>query len=119
MNPDSGDILDAAQVEDLRGIDDGAMFAKLVRMYLVKAPERIQLLRGHVAAANFAGMAQEAHALKGASGSIGAIRVADACRQIEQAVKAQDAGPVEALTLALDEEFGRARDALQAIAGPG
>ena len=85
MSPDQGDILDAGQVEDLRGVDNGVMLARLVGMYVAKTPQRIALLRTHVAAKNFPGVANEAHTLKGASGSIGAARVSDTCLQIEQA----------------------------------
>ena len=117
MSPVRHDVLDASQVEDLRGIDDGAMLARLVGMYLSRTPERIKSLRTHVEAKNFKEIAREAHTLKGASGSIGAARVADACAQIEQAAKAQDVKSLDALVQALQEEYASAHHALQATIG--
>ena len=119
MSPVRHDVLDASQVEDLRGIDDGAMLARLVGMYLSRTPERIKSLRTHVEAKNFKEIAREAHTLKGASGSIGAARVAEVCRKIEQAGTTQAAKPLEELVPALETEFGLARDALQAMANGG
>jgi HPt (histidine-containing phosphotransfer) domain-containing protein len=119
MDSDQREVLDADQVEDLRGVDDGRMLAKIVGMYLSKTPQRILLLRTHFAAGDFAAIAREAHTLKGASGSIGASRVADTCTKIEKAGKAQDAKPLDELMQILEVEFARARDALQAMTGPG
>jgi len=117
MTGDQPEVLDASQVEDLRGIDDGAMLARLVGMYVSRTPQRIELLRTHVAARNFPEIMRDAHTLKGASGSIGAARVADTCATIEQAARAQDARPLEALMQALADEYARAHHALQAFAG--
>jgi len=114
MESDQGGVLDASQIEDLRGVDGGGLLAKLINMYLVKTPGQIQSLRTLAAAANLAAIAGEAHTLKGASGSIGATRVANACQRIEKTALAGDASPLEALLQALEAEFGRARDALQA-----
>jgi HPt (histidine-containing phosphotransfer) domain-containing protein len=119
LSPDQHDVLDVSQVEDLRGIDDGAMLARLVRMYLARTPERIKQLLAQVAAADFAAIARDAHTLKGASGSIGAARVAKVCTRIEQAAKAEDAKALEELAQALESEYARASHALRAFAGRG
>ena len=119
MTGDQPEVLDASQLEDLRGIDGGVMLTRLVGMYLSRTPERIKLLRTHVGAKNYTEIAREAHTLKGASGSIGAARVADTCAQIEQARKAQDAKRLEELVEALEAEYARARSALQAATTPG
>ena len=118
MSADQPDVLDPSQVEDLRGVDGGAMLARLVGMYLAKTPDRLKLLRLHVEAKNFIDIGREAHTLKGASGSIGAARVADTCAQIEVARKAKDEKRLEELMDALEAEYARARQALQAMAGP-
>jgi len=119
VSADQPEVLDPSQVEDLREIDDRAMLARLVGMYLSKTPDRIKLLRAHVAAKNFMEISREAHTLKGASGSIGAARVADTCAQIEVARKAKDEKRLEELMDALEAEYARARHALQAMTGPG
>ena len=117
MSPDDGNVLDAAQVEDLRGVDGGGMLARLVGMYVSKTQERIDLLRAHVAESDFAAIARVAHTLKGASGSLGAARVADTCTKIEQASKARDVKTLEELLQALEGEYARARDALRLAIG--
>ena len=119
MSADQPDVLDPSQVEDLRGIDGGAMLARLVNMYLTKTPDRIKLLREHVAARNFTEVSREAHTLKGASGSIGAARVADTCAQIEQARKAKDEKRLVELVEALEAEYARACHALKAMVATG
>jgi len=119
VSADQPEVLDPSQVEDLRGVDGGAMLARLVRMYLSKTPDRIKLLRLHVEAKNFIDVGREAHTLKGASGSIGAARVADTCAQIEAARKAKDEKRLEELMEALEAEYARACDALQATMEPG
>jgi len=119
VSPDQPEVLDASQVEDLRGIDGGVMLARLVGMYVSRTPERIKLLRAHVAEKKFTELAREAHTLKGASGSIGAVRVAATCAQIEHARKAKDEKRLEELMVTLETEYARACHALQAMAGPG
>jgi HPt (histidine-containing phosphotransfer) domain-containing protein len=114
MQPDQREVLDADQIEDLRGID-GGVFPRLVDMYVTKTPGRILLLRTHVEKNDFAAIAKEAHTIKGSSGSIGAARVANTCLRIEKACLAQDTAPFEELLRTLEGEFGRARDALRAI----
>jgi len=118
VNPAQREVLDTAQVEDLRGID-GGVFPRLVDMYVSKTPDRILQLRTHAVAGNFAAMATEAHTLKGSSGSIGAARVADTCLKIERACQAEDAAPLDELIRALEAEYGCARDALLAILDTG
>ena len=113
------EVLNTDQIEDLRGVDGGGMLARLVGMYLSKAPQRILTLRAHLAAMNLEGIAHEAHALKGASGNIGAARVASTCQLIEKAGIARDAVQLDTLLQALEGEFGQARDALQAMSKPG
>jgi two-component system sensor histidine kinase TorS len=119
VSPGQRDVLDASQVEDLRGVDGGVMLAKLVGMYLSRTPERIKQLRAHVAGQNFAEIAREAHTLKGASGSLGVARVAEVCSSLELAAKAEDPIPLGELMEALESEFARARHALQAATTPG
>jgi signal transduction histidine kinase/DNA-binding response OmpR family regulator/HPt (histidine-containing phosphotransfer) domain-containing protein len=119
-DPDQLDVLDESQIDDLRGVDGGnnGLLAKLGGMYMSKTPERILRLRSHLASKNFNELAREAHLLKGSSGSIGAARVADTCRKIEMASKAQDVKPVEELVQVLEREFLHSRDALQAMLAP-
>jgi two-component system sensor histidine kinase/response regulator len=119
--PVEREVLDASQIEDLRSIDggDSGFFAKLGGMYLTKTPERILRLRTQLASNSFGDIGKEAHMLKGASGNIGAARVADLCQRIEAASKAQDATLLDELVQALDREFGRTRDALQDLLEPG
>jgi HPt (histidine-containing phosphotransfer) domain-containing protein len=119
VSPGLRDVLDASQVEDLRGVDGGVMLAKLVGMYLSRTPERIKQLRAHVAGQNFAEIAREAHTLKGASGSLGVARVADVCSSLETAAKAEDASQFGELMEALEGEYARASYALKALVATG
>lgn len=119
MTFESSPVLDAMQVADLMALDKGkgALFAQLVKLYLSGTEDRIVQLRRHAETADAAALADAAHALRGASGNLGAVRLADLCGRVEIAGRRQDMGAAKQLLVLLDTEYAEARDALRAAAG--
>ena len=121
MSADSDSVLDAMQVAELMALDrgQGAVFAKFVNVFLSGAKDRIVQLRGHAESADASALADAAHALRGASGNLGAVRLSDLCMRIEIAGRRQDMDAAVELIALLDAEYALARGALLAAAGRG
>lgn len=121
MTFEASPVLDAAQIADLLALDkgQGTFFARFVNVFLSGAEGKIVMLRGHAESADAAAVAEAAHALRGASGNVGAVRLADLCSRVEIAGKQQDMHAARELIALLDTEFALARGALLAAASPG
>ena len=95
--------MDSAVLLKLADDLGAAHVAELCELFVADARARVQAIRSAGAAGDTAGAARAAHVLKSASGFLGAVRVADRCREIE--------------ILAADERFdqlGRRADVLAA-----
>lgn len=107
-------VLDAAQIKDLRDLDDGAgdVLASIVEVFVTQAVAQIAELKALVAAPDLVKVKDLAHGLKGASGNLGAGRLAMVCSGLEAAAKAEDGADLAAYVAAIDTEFSAARTAL-------
>lgn len=81
------EVLDPHALELLHGI--GArlgrnVLAELAEIYLATAPRTMAAIDIAMARSDPAGVAVAAHTLKGSSAGLGALRLADACRRLEQ-----------------------------------
>ncbi len=74
-------VLDA--LRDSVGGDD-AFVVDLVRTYLADAAEQLQAVEAAVAAADASALVRPAHTLKSASFTVGAMRLGEAARALEQ-----------------------------------
>jgi HPt (histidine-containing phosphotransfer) domain-containing protein len=82
-------IFDPATLEQLRELidgDDTSFLNDLFESYLSTAKDSIDSLRGD---SDQEVLRRAAHTLKGSSLNIGASRVADLCRQLENALRSQ------------------------------
>jgi HPt (histidine-containing phosphotransfer) domain-containing protein len=75
-----------ALLESIGG--DAEFMVELIDTYLADAPEQVEALRGALAAADVADLVRPAHTLKSASASLGALGLAERCRQLETSAKA-------------------------------
>lgn len=100
--------LDQAALDTLLEMvgDDPEFVDELVDAYLADAPLQISELRDAAIDGAAAGLVRPAHALKGASASIGARAVESICREIEERGRA---GSTEGIPRLL-EELDRAYD---------
>jgi HPt (histidine-containing phosphotransfer) domain-containing protein len=103
------DPLDAAAfsqtIETVGG--DLSFLAELVATYEVDGAARIADMRSALAAGAAADLQRAAHTLKGSSGTLGAVHLADLCREVEY--RARDgaldglAGPIEDIATEFDD----------------
>lgn len=71
-----------ARLSDITG-DDPAFLAELVETYLEDGAAQVAALREAVASGDPAAVVRPAHTLKSSSASIGALPLAEHCRQLE------------------------------------
>jgi histidine phosphotransfer protein HptB len=116
MTKEAIPVLDAAQVADLMGLDQGrgALYSRFVAAFVAGAGERIARLGEQARAADAAGIAGTAHAFAGSAGNVGAARLAGLLLRIEAAAKRRDVDDARALVALLEAEYTAARDALRA-----
>jgi signal transduction histidine kinase/ligand-binding sensor domain-containing protein/CheY-like chemotaxis protein/HPt (histidine-containing phosphotransfer) domain-containing protein len=114
--PLSAATLDQIRALDGPGSDD--LLVRVVNTYLADAPERAREVRGAVAAENASALGAAAHALKSASGNVGALRLAAACSALEARAREGQIGDLNAEIAAFDHEYRAARAALVSLLRP-
>ena len=98
------------------GLDDtGEVLADFIRMYTSQAPKRIAEIERLLAERDFQGVMRMAHSLKGASGNLGAVEVADVARRIELAGQAGVAEDIEVMVEEIRARYVEAEIALKAL----
>jgi HPt (histidine-containing phosphotransfer) domain-containing protein len=103
-----------AEVLDSTG-GDREFLTELIGTYLDDVPRQLAALREAASAGSADGVARAAHALKGASASLGAVGIAERSRVLELAARAgrlDDAGDQIG---DLEAEFERVAEALRSI----
>ena len=110
--------LDQAQIELLRGLDDGegAVLAEIIDQYLAQTVEGHSDLVRVTGEGDAQGLVQVAHKLRGASANVGAVVLAEICSELEAQGRAGRLEGTAGLVERFDAEFGRARDALKLAA---
>ena len=81
--PSGSGVIDHLVLEKFRE-ETGGDLNPFIEKFLVKLPHRIQAIADAVEKKNLPGVAKEAHRLKGTAGNIGAVRLVDVCRKLEQ-----------------------------------
>lgn len=111
--PDALDhVLDQGTLESLMDSvgGDAEFMIELIDTYLADAPEQLQALNTSLAAGDGEGLVRPAHTLKSASASLGALGLAERCRQLELAAKAGSlegaAGSIEEIAAELERVVG-------------
>lgn len=111
MNPGTtaADVLDAAILAQLRELDDGALglIQEMLQLFQEDTPGRLEALEAACAQGDGEHLAETAHAIKGAAGTMGASRV----RALASALEA--AGRNRPLPEALSGQIQELRDAYQ------
>lgn len=82
--------LDEATLRQLIDLDDGRteLLAELIGLFKEDSPERLRLIKKSMAEGDATATSELAHALKGASGTIGAKRMREIAHSLEKAGKA-------------------------------
>ena len=112
-------VLNSEQIDDLRGLDGGcgAVLARLVGRFVGSLEERINVISQCASESRLSDLAIAAHSLKGASGNLGALRLAAVASKLETAAHANDSSQIPALLVALRSESEIARAALTEVTG--
>ncbi|HZV35776.1 MAG TPA: response regulator [Verrucomicrobiae bacterium] len=100
-------LIDHSLIEELRGGDaDGAnMLNELIDLFLEDAPKRIAQINQFLADPQK--MAFHAHALRSMSMSLGAVRIAEICRKLEEMAHSGNEESAGRLAQELDRTFSR------------
>ena len=109
--------IDTGVISNLRALqsrNEPNLLGELIDSFLRDSPERIALIRGAAAAGDAEALFRTVHALKGGSGILGAHRMTALCDIIEELSRAGSVEGTPVLITALEEEFERVRQALQA-----
>ncbi len=112
-------VLDDATLGQLRELDDGGdgLIREMFGLFLEDVPARLLSMQNHLAEGDATSLGQEAHALKGGSGSLGASRLRYLCADLEKAGREKrldDAARILPQVLAAYDE---AKEALEGYLG--
>lgn len=117
MSPDTLPVLDSAVLKQLMVLDGGGkgLLKEMAQLFREDIGGRLEALDAALAAGNTEGLAQEAHAIKGAAGAVGARRLQNLANELERASRSGSLGSApervteirpafEEAAVALDEE---------------
>lgn len=110
------DTLDRAVLENLLELQlegEPKILGELVEALLDDTLHRLTDLRKAISRGDAQAVKETAHALKGSSGNMGAKRMAQVCEDLEETGRSGDLTPAPEQLAVLEDEFGRARAALE------
>jgi HPt (histidine-containing phosphotransfer) domain-containing protein len=96
--------VDPAALERLREqIGSGDALEHIVALFRSQTPEKLEKLGASVGSGDRKAVTEAAHFLKGSAASLGAVRMAELCQQLETNSPARSPELLEALNGAFDE----------------
>ncbi|MBI1853162.1 MAG: PAS domain S-box protein [Planctomycetes bacterium] len=112
---EAGPAVDPEVLRTISQLDDPegpSLKTELIDIFLDDAPKKCAILRDAVKKGDGAGLERAAHALKGASGNLGARPLAALCATLEQVGRSGNVSTAGAAVDRLDAELDRVREAL-------
>ena len=106
--------LDRAAIDGLLGLGGSELLSELAESFSGDTSSALAALREAAKAGDARSVERIAHSLKGGSGSMGAERMSAICAELQDVGASGDLPSVPGLLERLEEEFGRARAALEA-----
>jgi signal transduction histidine kinase/CheY-like chemotaxis protein/HPt (histidine-containing phosphotransfer) domain-containing protein len=115
--PQPSDPLDLQTLGLLRELSAGGedIFGTLVQAFATSSVDDLAALLQLAAQGRWHDVEQAAHRLKGGSGCLGAVRVANVCAAVEERVRAARTDEIGPLLTQLGQELERARGALEQV----
>ena len=110
--------LDASVLDSLRQLSEPGQLdvvKEVLGLFLMDAPARVQAIDDAASARDAAALQRSAHTLKGASGTIGAFSLQQACRALEDMGKQAAFDDVATGLDALHKEYGRVKGAIDQL----
>jgi len=111
--------LDPEVVATLRGLTVEGQpdaFVTLMTLFSTSSTALLETLRDAMARADAEGVARVAHTLKGSAANVGAVRLADACRRLEESLPG-GMGAAAAAVVQVEAAFGQVEAWLTAELG--
>jgi HPt (histidine-containing phosphotransfer) domain-containing protein len=115
-------VLDRQVIETLRQLTppgEPDVLTEVLQMFLSEVPPRIDRLRNAWNAGDIQGMYRAAHSLKGSAGNIGAKRLYDVARQLDDLGRAGDVASSAPLMDELRIEFDKVEVEIRRLIGSG
>jgi two-component system, sensor histidine kinase and response regulator len=91
--------------------------AKVVGLFLEHVPTQLAAIQAAVGAGDAEGLRQSAHKLKGSSAAVGAHRMADLCKRLQELGESGDVGAAPGPLSALSEEYAEVAGLLREEVG--
>jgi HPt (histidine-containing phosphotransfer) domain-containing protein len=116
LQPQSASALCEKTLQDLKelGSEMGdSFYPELLERFGRDAVAHLAVLRAAIAEGDTGRLGKEAHALKGASLTIGAVEMADLCKQLESLGIANSMEGAPATLVRLDSEFARVKNEIE------
>lgn len=116
--PNISSALSAEVIANLRALGDAtepSVIREIFMSFLNEGAERISILRNSLDGGDAGLLRKTAHALRGASGSVGARHMADIAQQLEALGKAGNTTGAAALIEQIEGEFGRVQIEIAAL----
>ncbi len=104
-NPDVLDPVVVASLRELTPPGEPDVLTEVLKLFLDEAPKRLERLRDAWQERNAPDLQRAAHSLKGSAGNIGAKRMYEICRQLDERGKANDFPGAKHLIESLAAEF--------------
>jgi HPt (histidine-containing phosphotransfer) domain-containing protein len=111
-------ILPAA-LRQLQECGETTLVEELITIFQTDTASRLETLARAVETANYHAARLEAHTIKGSALQVGAVRFADACRQVEMEARKPDPPDLAPLFRAVVRSFDEVRGVLAARRGSG
>lgn len=105
-------VLDELLVLQAPGAPD--IRERVIALFLQHTPAQIRELREGLGRNDHPVMLRAAHTMKSSSANVGAIRLAELCRDLESRLREEDGGDVRPLVEAIETEYNRVERELEA-----
>ena len=105
-------MLDPSVIDNLRQLNregEPDVVHEVMTLFLDDAPKHLSLIDAAVVKADAPGLQRAAHALKGASASIGATALQAACRELEDLSRSGTLDGAKAVVARVRDEFARVK----------
>jgi HPt (histidine-containing phosphotransfer) domain-containing protein len=111
-------VLDPEAVETLMEMigDDQGMVREIIDAFLEDAPDRLAEIAGGLADSDAGLVRRAAHTLKANALTFGALTFADACRELEEAAKADALEAAAPIAAEIERSWSAIRPAIEALA---
>jgi signal transduction histidine kinase/HPt (histidine-containing phosphotransfer) domain-containing protein/ActR/RegA family two-component response regulator len=115
--PSTG-VLDPQPLEHLRRLGSSAgqnVLDQVIKLFLRDGPVRLERLRGALGEGDMDGVEQASHAFKGSAATLGAVRLAAACKRVEETARVDPLAVMPEDVEAVAQEYHRAAAELQRL----